>query len=90
MRGIFITATDTGAGKTFVTAMIARALRANDVVVRACKPVATGAEWIDGRWLSEDTRVLGRCGRGRGLPQDNTLDVSHAGRAACGGQGGRR
>ena len=58
MRGLFITATDTGAGKTFVTAMIARALRAKNEVVRACKPVATGADWIDGRWLSEDTRIL--------------------------------
>jgi dethiobiotin synthetase len=58
MRGLFITATDTGAGKTFVAAMIARTLRAKGRVVRACKPVATGAEWIGGRWLSEDTRIL--------------------------------
>lgn len=58
MRGLFITATDTGAGKTFVTAMIARMLRSQGAAVRACKPVATGAEWIDGRWLSEDTRIL--------------------------------
>jgi len=58
MRGMFITATDTGAGKTFVAAMIARSLRANGEVVRACKPVATGADWIDGRWLSQDTRIL--------------------------------
>jgi dethiobiotin synthetase len=58
MRGLFITATDTGAGKTFVTAMIARALLAQGHIVRVCKPVATGAEWIDGRWLSEDTRIL--------------------------------
>jgi dethiobiotin synthetase len=58
MRGLFITATDTGAGKTFVAALIARALRAQGKVVRACKPVATGADWIDGRWLSDDTRIL--------------------------------
>jgi dethiobiotin synthetase len=58
MRGLFITATDTGAGKTFVAAMIARALRVQGNVVRVCKPVATGADWIDGRWLSEDTRIL--------------------------------
>jgi dethiobiotin synthetase len=58
MRGLFITATDTGAGKTFVTAMIARALRTQGQAVRVCKPVATGADWIDGRWLSEDTRIL--------------------------------
>jgi dethiobiotin synthetase len=58
MRGLFITATDTGAGKTFVAALIARALRAQGKIVRACKPVATGADWTDGRWLSEDTRIL--------------------------------
>ena len=58
MRGLFITATDTGAGKTFVTAAIAHALREQGAAVRVCKPVATGAEPIDGRWVSEDTRVL--------------------------------
>ncbi len=58
MRGLFITATDTGAGKTFVAAMIARELRTQGQTVRACKPVATGADWVDGRWLSDDTRVL--------------------------------
>jgi dethiobiotin synthetase len=63
MRGLFITATDTGAGKTFVTAMIARALRTQGVAVRACKPVATGADWVGGRWLSEDTRILAEATR---------------------------
>jgi dethiobiotin synthetase len=58
MRGLFITATDTGAGKTFATAVIARTLRARGTVVRVCKPVATGAERIDGRWISDDTRIL--------------------------------
>jgi dethiobiotin synthetase len=54
MRGLFVTATDTGAGKTFVTAGIARLWRRANRPFRVCKPVATGA---DGRW-SEDTRVL--------------------------------
>ena len=58
MRGLFITATDTGAGKTFVTAVIARTLRAQGAAVRVCKPVATGADRVGGRWVSEDTRVL--------------------------------
>lgn len=58
MLGLFVTATDTGAGKTFVTAAVARTLRERGTAVRVCKPVATGAEWIDGRWLSEDTRLL--------------------------------
>ena len=58
MHGLFVTATDTGAGKTFVTAVVARTLRGHGAAVRMCKPVATGAEWVGGRWLSEDTRIL--------------------------------
>jgi dethiobiotin synthetase len=54
MRGLFITATDTGAGKTFVTAGVARIWRREGRPFRVCKPVATGAE---GRW-SEDTHLL--------------------------------
>lgn len=54
MRGLFITATDTGAGKTFVTAGIARLWRRQERAFRVCKPVATGAE---NGW-SEDTRLL--------------------------------
>jgi len=44
MRNIFITATDTGAGKTFVTAQLTRILRRRGIRVRALKPVACGAE----------------------------------------------
>jgi dethiobiotin synthetase len=58
MHGLFVTATDTGAGKTFVTAAAARSLRRRGVACRVCKPVATGAEWIDGRLLADDTRLL--------------------------------
>ena len=54
MRGLFIIATDTGAGKTFVTAGVARIWRREKRPFRVCKPVATGAE---GRW-SEDTCLL--------------------------------
>ena len=58
MHGLFIVGTDTQVGKTYVTAGIARALRAAGRPVRVCKPVATGAEVIDGRLLAEDTRLL--------------------------------
>jgi dethiobiotin synthetase len=54
MRGLFITATDTGAGKTFVSAGLARLWRRERRPFRVCKPVATGAE---NNW-SEDTRLL--------------------------------
>ncbi len=57
-RGLFFSGTDTGVGKTVVTAAVARLLRRQGRPVRVCKPVATGAEWHSGRWLSEDTRLL--------------------------------
>ncbi len=54
MRGLFITATDTGAGKTFVTAALARWWRREGRSFHVCKPVATGAE----NGSSADTRLL--------------------------------
>ncbi|MBE9536000.1 MAG: dethiobiotin synthase [Proteobacteria bacterium] len=42
MRGIFITGTDTGVGKTAVAAALARALRSKGVDVGVMKPVQSG------------------------------------------------
>ncbi len=56
--GLFVTGTDTGVGKTFITAAIARCLRAAGIRVGVCKPVATGATLRDGRLVSEDTLRL--------------------------------
>jgi dethiobiotin synthetase len=58
--GLFVTGTDTGVGKTFVTAAVARILRQRGHGVVVCKPVATGAEWINGHWVSDDTVALAR------------------------------
>jgi dethiobiotin synthetase len=58
MNGLFITGTDTGVGKTTVTAGLARLLRAQGCAVRVCKPIATGARRAGGRWLSDDTEIL--------------------------------
>jgi dethiobiotin synthetase len=41
-RGIFITATDTGVGKTVVTAALAVAMRTNGYAVGVMKPIETG------------------------------------------------
>jgi len=41
-KGIFITGTDTGVGKTMVTAAIARSLAGRGVKVEVFKPIATG------------------------------------------------
>ncbi len=42
MKSLFITATGTGTGKTYVTAALGRALKAKGKSVRVCKPVISG------------------------------------------------
>ena len=44
MRGLFITATDTGVGKTVLSAALLAAMAAEGRAVRAYKPVVTGLE----------------------------------------------
>lgn len=44
LRGCFVTATDTGVGKTVLAAALVGALRARGVAVRARKPVVTGLD----------------------------------------------
>jgi dethiobiotin synthetase len=58
MHGLFFTGTDTGVGKTWITAAVTRLLRRQGHPVQVCKPVASGARWVEGRWLSEDTELL--------------------------------
>jgi dethiobiotin synthetase len=57
-RGLFITGTDTGVGKTLVTAALLRALAGLGMRVLAMKPVAAGAELRDGIWVNEDVALL--------------------------------
>ena len=47
MNGYFVTATDTGVGKTFITAALAAALRARGRDVAVLKPVQSGATSTD-------------------------------------------
>jgi dethiobiotin synthetase len=58
--GLFFTGTDTGVGKTFVAAWVARFLRGQGRTFGVCKPVATGALSAGDGWLSEDTVALAR------------------------------
>jgi dethiobiotin synthetase len=60
--GLFFTGTDTAVGKTFVAAGVARALRRQGHTIALRKPVATGADPVNGGWLSEDTRRLVEAG----------------------------
>ncbi len=57
-RGIFITGTDTGVGKTVIAAGLAAYLKSQAITVAAMKPVQTGAKKVNGRLESEDLRLL--------------------------------
>lgn len=59
MRGLFVTGTDTGVGKTEVTAAIARCWRHQGRRFAVCKPVATGIEPPPaGSGAADDSRAL--------------------------------
>lgn len=54
----FVTGTDTGVGKTTVTVRLMQQLIAQGKTVIGMKPVASGCEWLEGRWQNEDVRLL--------------------------------
>jgi dethiobiotin synthetase len=57
MNAIFITGTGTDVGKTIVTAGILRYLRNTGLRAVSMKPVQTGAERVDGRFVAPDLAV---------------------------------
>jgi dethiobiotin synthetase len=57
-RGIFVTGTDTGVGKTLAAAAIARLLRNRGINVGVMKPVTSGCGDRDGKRFSEDAELL--------------------------------
>ncbi len=57
-RGLFITGTGTGVGKTYVAALVAKTLRSADKRVGVYKPVASGCELRDGNLQSPDAIAL--------------------------------
>jgi dethiobiotin synthetase len=59
LRGVFVTGTDTGVGKTVVAASIVTTLRARGEPVRAFKPVVTGTDEPDPVWPA-DHELLAR------------------------------
>ena len=56
--GLFVTGTDTGVGKTVITAGLAYALRAQGIDVGVMKPIETGCPTRDGRLRPLDTLTL--------------------------------
>jgi dethiobiotin synthetase len=63
MRGLFVTGTDTGAGKTAVAAALVAALRSSGEAVRVLKPVITGLdEPPDSPWPHDHQVLAGAAG----------------------------
>jgi dethiobiotin synthetase len=56
--GLFVTGNDTDVGKTYVAAMIARAVAAQGLRVGIYKPAASGCRPRDGELLSDDALLL--------------------------------
>ena len=67
MKGVFVTGTDTGVGKTLAACALVHALRARGLRVAPMKPVAAGAIATQGGWANEDTLALARAA-GPGAP----------------------
>ena len=57
-RGVFVTGTDTGIGKTRCACALVHSLRARGLRVAPMKPVAAGAVAHDGAWANEDSLAL--------------------------------
>ena len=57
-RGVFVTGTDTGVGKTLAACALLHALAARGVRAMPMKPIAAGAVERDGRWVNGDTVLL--------------------------------
>lgn len=57
-QGVFITGTDTGIGKTWSTVALMENLKAQGRRVCGMKPVASGAEHIDGKLVNDDARLI--------------------------------
>lgn len=59
--GYFITGTDTGVGKTMVTAALLLAARARGRRALGLKPLAAGATRTPDGWMNEDAALLRQC-----------------------------
>jgi dethiobiotin synthetase len=73
MRGVFVTGTDTGVGKTLVSCALIHALRARGVIVAPMKPIAAGATHRPDGWMNEDTGALMQAA---GTPAERLADVT--------------
>jgi len=60
--GVFVTGTDTGCGKTWLSVELIRQLRGQGLRVAGFKPVAAGAALRDGNLVNDDALALAEAG----------------------------
>jgi dethiobiotin synthetase len=60
-KGLFITGTDTGVGKTLIAGGIAHILAQQGLRVGVFKPIATGCRMEKGKLVSDDAKFLAKC-----------------------------
>ncbi len=58
MAEFFVTGTDTGVGKSLVSAGLLRAAAARGLRSTGVKPLAAGARFVDGAWANDDALLL--------------------------------
>jgi dethiobiotin synthetase len=63
VRGLFITGTDTGIGKTTVAAALASAIRKRKVSVGVMKPFASADKVFSKKYKSKDSAILARAAK---------------------------
>jgi dethiobiotin synthetase len=69
MRGIFVTGTDTGVGKTVVAGAVCAVMAARGLAVAAFKPAVTGLDEPEGDW-PPDHELLAGCASAGQSPDD--------------------
>ena len=58
MKGLFVTGTDTGVGKSLISVALLHTLARQHARVVGMKPVAAGADFVDGLHSNDDVRAL--------------------------------
>ena len=73
-KGLFITGTDTGVGKTLIAGGIASILAKQGLRVGVFKPIATGCRMEKGKLICDDAQFLAKCSNcSCGLPIVNPV-----------------
>jgi len=57
-KGVFITGTDTGVGKTWFTLALMQAFKKRGYKTNGMKPVASGGSYVNGKLMNNDARLI--------------------------------